>query len=61
MNETLQNIPSLLVGIAVVVIALFALRGVFKVAWKVLRVLLILLGILAVAGYFLGYLDLAIH
>lgn len=60
MNETLPNLPYLLAGIALVGIALFALRGVIKVAWKVMRIILILLGLLAIAGVFFGYLDLTI-
>jgi hypothetical protein len=60
MIESLPNLPYLLAGIALVGIALFALRGVIKVAWKVLRIILILLGILAIAGVFFGYLDLTL-
>jgi len=60
MHDKLPNLPYLLVGIALVGIALFALRGVIKVAWKVLRIILILLGLLAVAGVILGYLDLSL-
>ena len=60
MNETLPHLPYLLAGIALVGIALFALRGVIKVAWKVMRIILILLGILAIAGVFFGYLDLTL-
>ena len=55
----LTNLPYLLVGIVLIGIALFALRGVIKVAWKVLRGILILLGILAIAGVVLGYLNLS--
>ena len=60
MIESLPNLPYLLAGIALVGIALFALRGVIKVAWKVLRIILILLGILAIAGVFFVYLDLTL-
>ena len=60
MIESLPNLPYLLVGIALVGIALFALRGVIKIAWKILRIGLILLGILAIAGVFFGYLNLTI-
>jgi hypothetical protein len=60
MIESLPNLPYLLAGIALVGIALFALRGVIQVAWKVLRIILILLGILAIAGVFFGYLDLTL-
>lgn len=55
----LTNLPYLLVGIVLIGIALFALRGVIKVAWKVLRGILILLGILAITGVILGYLNLS--
>lgn len=60
MIGSLPNLPYLLAGIALVGIALFALRGVINVAWKVLRIVLILLGILAIAGVFFGYLDLTL-
>lgn len=60
MNESLPSFPYLLAGIALVGIALFALRGVIKIAWKVMRIVLILLGILAIAGVFFGYLDLTL-
>jgi hypothetical protein len=60
MTDILPNLPYLIVGIALVGIALFALRGVIKVAWKVLRIILILLGLLAVAGVLSGYLDLTL-
>ncbi|MBG0784481.1 MAG: hypothetical protein H0S79_05225 [Anaerolineaceae bacterium] len=58
MIESLPNFPYLLAGIVLVGIALFALRGVIKVAWKILRIGLILLGLLAIAGVLFGYLDL---
>ena len=60
MNETIPNLPYLLAGIALVGIALFALRGVIKVAWKALRIILILLGLLAVAGIVFGYINLSL-
>ncbi len=60
MNGSLPNFTYLLSGIALVGIALFALRGVIKFAWKVMRIVLILLGVLAIAGVFFGYLDLTL-
>lgn len=60
MNEMLPNLPYLLVGVAVIGIALFAVRGVIKVVWKVFRVILILLGLLAMAGILFGYLNLSL-
>jgi len=39
---------------------IFVLRGIFKVAWKVIKFLLIVLGILAIVGYFSGWLKISI-
>jgi hypothetical protein len=55
-----HNILALAAAGLVLLIALFALRGVFKLAWKVLRVGLILFAIAIIAGAFLGYLDISL-
>ncbi|MGV8049502.1 MAG: hypothetical protein AB2L21_03970 [Anaerolineaceae bacterium] len=39
---------------------IFVLRGVFKVAWRVIKLVLIFLGILMVVGYLTGWLNISI-
>ena len=55
-----HNILAMAAGGLVLFIALFALRGVFKLAWKILRVGLILFAIAIIAGALLGYLDISL-
>lgn len=55
--ELLLNIGVIALGILAII---FVLRGIFKVAWKVIKFLLIVLGILAIVGYFAGWLKISI-
>ncbi len=41
-------------------VGIFALRGVLKLAWKALRVGLILFAVAIIAGALLGYLDISL-
>ncbi len=59
-TENLQNIFTIIAGGAVLIAVLFVLRFVLKLTWKVIRVALILLSLLLVAGVFLGYIDIVI-
>jgi len=55
MDFNLENILYIF-GTGVFVIAgIFILRGVLKVAWKFLRAALIIVAIVVIAGYFLGF------
>ena len=56
---TLHNILILAAAGFVLFIALFALRGVIKVALKILRVLLILFAVAVITGALSGYLDIS--
>ena len=56
---SLHNILILAATGFVLFIALFALRGVIKVALKILRVLLILFAVAVIAGALFGYLDIS--
>ena len=56
---SLHNILILAAAGFVLFIALFALRGVIKVALKILRVLLILFAVAVIAGALFGYLDIS--
>ena len=55
--ELMLNIGVISLGILAII---FVLRGIFKVAWKAIKFLLIVLGILAIVGYFSGWLKISI-
>jgi uncharacterized phage infection (PIP) family protein YhgE len=55
--ELMLNISVIALGILAII---FVLRGIFKLAWKVIKFLLIVLGILAIVGYFSGWLKIYI-
>jgi uncharacterized phage infection (PIP) family protein YhgE len=55
--ELMLNIGVISLGILAII---FVLRGIFKVAWKAIKFLLIVLGILAIVGYFEGWLKISI-
>lgn len=57
---SLDNILILAAAGGVLFIAIFALRGVIKVAFKLLRILLILFAIAIIAGALFGYLDISL-
>jgi len=50
-----NNLVILILGIAALV---FVLRGVFKVAWRVIKVILILGAVLIFVGWLLGYIHI---
>ncbi len=58
MIEAFENILYLVTAGAILLIGVFVLRFFLKIAWKVVRTVLIIGSILLVAGYFLGYLDI---
>lgn len=55
--HSLTNIGIIGLGALAIIIVL---RGVFKVAWKVVKLILIILGLLVIAGYFTGWLKISI-
>jgi len=57
---SLDNILILAAAGGILFIAIFALRGVIKVAFKLLRILLILFAIAIIAGALFGYLDISL-
>jgi hypothetical protein len=61
MSETIQSVLYILAAGVILILGVVILRGVLKVAWKFVRVILILLALLLIAGYFLGFLDIAIR
>ena len=50
-----NNLVILVLGLAALV---FVLRGVFKVAWRVIKVILILAAVLLFFGWLLGYIHI---
>jgi hypothetical protein len=61
MGINFQNIYVLALAGIILLIGMFILRWVLKFAWKIVRVALILLSVILVAGYFLGMLDVIIR
>ena len=55
--ELLLNIGVIALGALAII---FVLRGIFKVAWKFIKFLLIVLAILVIVGYFQGWLKISI-
>jgi uncharacterized membrane protein YoaK (UPF0700 family) len=61
MSEAVKNVLYVIAGGILLVVGVVFLRFVLKFAWKVVRVVLLLLSILLVAGYFFGFLDVSFH
>ena len=61
MTQFLNDHSYLVIAAIILIFSVFFMRGTIKVIWKILRVLLILLSLLLIAGYLLGYLDIIIH
>jgi hypothetical protein len=61
MGLNLQNIGTLAVAGMVILAGVFILRWALKFAWKIVRLALILLSLILVAGYFLGLLDVIVR
>jgi len=61
MGINFQNIYVLALAGIILLTGVFILRWVLKFAWKIVRVALILLSVILVAGYFLGLLDVIIR
>lgn len=61
MTQYLNDHSYLVIAAIILIFSVFFMRGTIKVIWKILRVLLILLSLLLIAGYLLGYLDIIIH
>jgi hypothetical protein len=59
MTESLHNIIYLVAAGVILFIGIFALRGVLKVIWKIVRIVLILFAILMIAGFLFGFLNIS--
>ncbi len=58
--ESIQTIIRIGLYIAGAIVGIILLRGVLKVAWKVINIILVVLAVLLAAGYLLGYLNISI-
>jgi hypothetical protein len=61
MGLNFQNMGSLALAGMIILAGFFILRWALKFVWKIVRVALILLLLILVAGYFLGLMDIIIH
>lgn len=55
--NSLINISIIVLGALAII---FVLRGVFKVAWRIIKLILILLGIFVIVGYLVGWLKISV-
>lgn len=60
MLDNLENFLYVIAAGVLLFAGIFIMRNVIKVAWKVVRALLIILAILMIAGYFLGLVDIGL-
>jgi hypothetical protein len=61
MTLTLQNIATLIAAGFLLLAGVFVLRFLFKIAWRVARVALILLSLVLLAGILLGFLEIGLR
>ena len=58
--EFLRQFNNLLIIALGALAIIFILRGVFKVAWKVIKIIFVLLGLLLLFGWLLGYVHISL-
>lgn len=61
MTFTLQNIITLITTGLFLLAGVFILRFLFKLAWRFVRVALILLSLVLLAGYLFGFLEIGLR
>ncbi len=61
MSEAVKNILYIIAGGILLVVGVVLFRVILKFAWKVVRVFLLVLSVLLVAGYFFGFLDISLQ
>jgi len=61
MIENFRNILYLIAAGALLIGGVFVLRFVLKLAWKFVRAALIILSIVTIAGFFLGFLEIGLR
>jgi len=60
MGLILDNLWSLALAGVILFVVVFILRLVLKFAWKIVRVVLVLISVILVAGHFLGFLEIIV-
>lgn len=61
MSVSLQNILYLVAAGAILLAGVFILRFLLKFAWRFVRVALILLSLVLLAGYIFGFLEIGLR
>ena len=60
MLDNLENILYIIAAGMLLFAGVFIMRNVIKVVWKIVRAALIILALLMIAGYFLGFVDIGL-
>ncbi len=58
--EFIRQFNNLLILALGALAIIFILRGVFKVAWKVIKIIFVVLGLLLLFGWLLGYVHISL-
>ncbi len=58
--EFIRQFNNLLILALGALAIIFILRGVFKVAWKVIKIIFVLLGLLLLFGWLFGYIHISL-
>lgn len=58
--EFIRQFNNLLILALGAMAIIFILRGVFKVAWKVIKIVFIVLGLLVLFGWLFGYVHISL-
>ncbi|MFW5713677.1 MAG: hypothetical protein ACOCYU_03315 [Brevefilum sp.] len=61
MTQTLHTVVTLVAAGLLLLVGIFVLRFLFKIAWRLVRVALILLSLVLLAGYFVGFLEIGLR
>lgn len=61
MAETISNIFYMVAAGVILLLGVFVLRIILKLAWKIVRTVLILGSLLLIAGYFLGFFEIVLR
>ena len=56
--EFIRQFNNLLIIALRALAIIFVLRGVFKVAWKVIKIIFVVLGVLVFVGWLFGYIRI---
>lgn len=61
MAETISNIFYMVAAGVILLLGVFVLRIILKLAWKIVRTVLVLGSLLLIAGYFLGFFQIVLR